>query len=103
VIYIGLTLVLPAFWFGFWWLLIPIAFAMGYTVKISGHGFALGSGIAWAALAFIRDGQNSHGAIAGRMAGMFSLPGAPAFYCLLIFLGYLTAILWFKAGGQARS
>jgi hypothetical protein len=89
-------------WLGFWWLLVPLSFVLGMLVKEGGRRFALGAGVAWSALAFIRDGRNASGVIAERLAGMFSLPNAFAFFIVLALLGFVTALLWFRAGREVR-
>ncbi len=101
--YLALGLLLPAFWFGFWWLIFPIALAVGYAMgeKRSGIAFALGAGLVWASLAFVRDGETA-GVISRRLAGMFSLPGSVAFFVLVFVIGFLSAWFWFAAGRQIQ-
>ena len=98
MMYISLGLMLPAFWFGAWWLIAPIVFAVGWlTVPRGGVSFAFGVGLAWSALAFVRAGE--HGSIIfRRMSAMLSLPYPWMLFVLLTGLGFLTAWLWFKAG-----
>jgi hypothetical protein len=101
VIYLSLAFLLPAFWFGAWWMAIPIAFVLGFWLQGKDAAkFALGCGAAWAALAFVRDGDSA-GAVSYRMTGMFSLPSSGIFLVILL-LGFVTGFLWFKAGGSLR-
>lgn len=100
--YFGLALLLPALWFGSWLLLAPLAFGAGYLTKgKDAWKFALASGLAWAALAFVRDGQTG-AIISERMSGMFSLPSSSLLFLIIAVLGFVTAFLWFKAGGSTR-
>lgn len=102
MIYLGMVLVFPAMWYGFWWLLVPIGLVLGWFSKSGGKSFGLGAGLVWAGAAYLRDGMNAHDAIAPRMAGMFSLPNAFCFYLVLILIGYVTGWLWFRAGREVR-
>lgn len=103
MIYLGLGLLLPAFWLGFWWLIFPLAFALGFAMgdRRSPSGFALGAGLVWSALAFLRDGETA-GVISARMAGMFSLPGSMGFFFVILLIGFVTAWLWYAAGAQVK-
>jgi hypothetical protein len=89
VIYLSLAFLLPAFWFGAWWMAIPIAFVLGFWLQGKDAAkFALGCG-------------DSAGAVSYRMTGMFSLPSSGIFLVILL-LGFVTGFLWFKAGGSLR-
>ncbi len=103
MIYFSLAVLLPMLWYGYWWLIIPVAFVTGYLTRLRGaRAFAIGSGLAWATLAFFRDGELA-GRVSKRMAGMFSMPSSGFLFLLIAVLGFVTAWLWFKAGRAVRT
>jgi hypothetical protein len=102
MIYFSLALFLVAGWVLPWWALAVVALVLGFSFPQSrGRSVALAAAIAWAALAFIKDGH-SHGIISQRMSGLFSLPAAPVMFVVMGVLGAVTAFLFFKAGSAIR-
>ncbi len=58
-----------------------------------------GCGLVTAALAFVKDGQNS-GLISPRVAGLFGLPSSFLLYVLMFGISFVTAFLCFRAGAR---
>ena len=103
MIYLSLLILLPALWFGWWWLLPLIAFLSGLSLREQKPWhFAAGAGLAWSALAFIRDGELA-GIVSERMSGAFFMPWGPLFFVIVFLVAFITAWLWFRVGRALRS
>lgn len=104
MIFASLAFTVASLWWVGWWTLIPLSLIAGYFLdQYPSRQWqqALASGVAWAALAFVRDGQ-SFGLISRRMSGAFNLPRPELIFGLVFVLGALTAWLWFRAGRFLR-
>jgi hypothetical protein len=100
--YFCLAVFLVVGWLCPWWALAVAALILGLAFPTaSGRGVALAAAVAWAALAYIKDGM-SQGIISRRMSGLFSLPAAPLIFLLMAVLGAITALLFYKAGSAIR-
>lgn len=100
MIFAMLVAFLPVLWFLPWWAVIPVAAAFGWwSGPHRGRALQCGlaAGLAWEALAFIKDGHN-HGIVSQRISSMFNLPSQFLIFQVVLLVGFITAFLFFQAG-----
>lgn len=99
-----LALFLALGWLAPWWAAALAALALGWARPASPREiFQLGgaSALAWAALAYIKDGRN-FGLISQRLAGMFNLPHPLLVYVCMGLIAFATVVLCAQAGASLR-
>lgn len=105
MIFFAILVMLPVIWFLPWWAVALSAFVLGYWVasRVSQQlSVAVAAGLVWAALAYLRDGQN-YGLISKRMSGLLGLPYDFLIFPALAILGFAVALLWVRMGALVRS